>query len=65
MTRILCASSQRLGQNTAGRFGLYFEGSDVGLAHDAEDIDALQLLPDGDLVISTIGTVFAGGHGQG
>ncbi|MCB0073552.1 MAG: S8 family serine peptidase, partial [Caldilineaceae bacterium] len=52
---------ERLGQNTAGRFELYFEGSDVGLAHDAEDIDALQLLPDGDLLISTIGTVFAPG----
>ncbi|MCC6455763.1 MAG: hypothetical protein IT328_12505 [Caldilineaceae bacterium] len=46
-----------LGSNTAGTFEWYFDGSDVGLASDSEDIDALTLLDDGRLVISTIGEV--------
>ena len=46
-----------LGANTAGAFSLYFDGSDVGLSDDAEDIDALALLPDGRLLISTKGSV--------
>ncbi len=44
-----------LGTSTSGRFELYFDGSDVGLTTNGEDIDALHLLNDGRLVISTIG----------
>jgi hypothetical protein len=44
-----------LGDTTAGTFSMYFDGSDVGLSTSAEDIDALELLPDGRLVISTLG----------
>ena len=33
--------------------GLYFDGSDVGLAAGGETIDAVDVLPNGDLVIST------------
>lgn len=44
-----------LGQNTAGTFTLLFDGSDVFLGDDLEDIDALTILPDGRLVISTVG----------
>lgn len=52
---------QTLGQNTSGRFELYFEGSDVGLAHDGEDIDAVALLANGDIVVSTSGLLVAPG----
>lgn len=45
-----------LGTNTAGSFELYFDGSDVGLTRSGEDIDAIELLPDGRLLISTRGS---------
>jgi Cadherin-like len=41
------------GNNTAGTFQLYFDGSDVGLTTNSEEIDAIALTPDGRLVIST------------
>jgi hypothetical protein len=50
-----------LGANTAGSFDFYFEGSDVGLTQNDEDIDALGVLPNGHLVLSTVGTVSAFG----
>ncbi len=45
-----------LGASTSGTFAIFFDGSDVGLTRSAEDIDALDLLPNGDLVISTRGS---------
>ena len=36
-------------------FSLVFDGSDVGLGGGSESLDALQLLPDGRLIVSTIG----------
>lgn len=45
-----------LGTSTAGTFSLYFDGSDVGLTTNGEDVDAIDLLSDGRLVISTVGT---------
>ena len=42
-----------LGNNTAGVFSLYFDGSDVGLTLNSEDVDAMELLPDGRLLLST------------
>jgi hypothetical protein len=45
-----------LGTNTAGAFTWYFDGSDVGLTTNAEDIDAIDFTPDGKLVISTLGS---------
>jgi subtilisin-like proprotein convertase family protein len=45
-----------LGPNTAGTFELYFDGSDVGFGSSSEDIDALYVLANGDLLISTIGS---------
>ena len=36
-------------------FGLWFDGSSVGLTTGGEDIDAIGVTPDGDLLISTIG----------
>jgi hypothetical protein len=45
----------RLGTTTQGRFELFFDGSDVGLSTASEAIDGAGFLPDGRLVISTIG----------
>ena len=45
-----------LGEDTAGAFSLYFDGSDVGLSTSSEDIEGLELLDDGRLLISTSGS---------
>ena len=44
-----------LGGNTAGSFEWYFDGSDVGLTTNGEDVDAITLLADGRIIISTTG----------
>ncbi|MGH3064809.1 MAG: PKD domain-containing protein [Gaiellaceae bacterium] len=44
-----------LGVNTAGSFSLYFDGSDVGLTAGSEDVDAVELLSDGHILVSTTG----------
>ena len=36
---------------------MYFDGSDVGLTTTAEDVDALELLTNGNLLLSTEGAV--------
>ncbi|GAB4440522.1 MAG: hypothetical protein OHK0015_36610 [Chloroflexi bacterium OHK40] len=46
----------RLGATTAGRFEFFFDGSDVGLDTDGEDIDAIGIRADGKLVVSVEGT---------
>ncbi|BAY25936.1 beta-L-arabinobiosidase [Calothrix sp. NIES-2100] len=43
------------GDFTSGRFEMYFDGSDVGLTNDSEEIDAIAIDRDGNLVISTKG----------
>jgi hypothetical protein len=45
------------GSTTAGTWSWYFDGSDVGLSGTAEDVDALAVLPDGRLLISTVDSV--------
>jgi hypothetical protein len=45
-----------LGSTTVGTFSLYFDGSDVGLTTNAEDVDAVELLQNGHLVVSTVNT---------
>lgn len=50
-----------IGSNTAGTFEWYFDGSDVELDADGEDIDAISVMQDGRLIISTVGVVKAGG----
>ena len=52
-----------LGTNTAGSFELYFDGSDVSLTTNGEDIDAVSLDSEGNLVISTIGNHNVGFRG--
>jgi hypothetical protein len=44
-----------IGPTTAGTFEWYFDGSDVELTLDGEDIDAFAVLSDGRLVLSTTG----------
>ncbi|MEM9774824.1 MAG: hypothetical protein AAF902_09605 [Chloroflexota bacterium] len=45
----------KIGRKTEGSFQMYFDGSDVGLTTNAEDIDGLSILDDGRIVISTLG----------
>jgi hypothetical protein len=53
---VLRFDATSLGSLTAGRFSLYFDGSDVGLDDGtSEKIDALTLRPNGRLLISTNG----------
>jgi outer membrane protein assembly factor BamB len=49
-----------LGSNTAGSFSVYFDGSDVGLNFAPDDIDALDVLVNGDIMISTRGSTNVG-----
>lgn len=44
------------GSSTAGTFEMYFDGSTAGLTTNGEDIDAVTLLANGDLILSTIGS---------
>ena len=46
-----------LGSATAGTFSLYFDGSDVGLSTNNEDVDAFDVLADGRIVFSTLGSL--------
>ncbi|MEM7801217.1 MAG: FG-GAP repeat protein, partial [Chloroflexota bacterium] len=52
---ILLFKPTSLGPNTAGTFSLYFDGSDVSLTSNGEDIDAISLDSDGNLIVSTLG----------
>ncbi len=51
-----------LGTTTAGSFSMYFDASDVGLSSSGEDVDAVMLLDDGRIVISTAGRTSTGAH---
>ncbi len=44
-----------LGATTAGTWSFYFDGSDVGLTTNNEDVDAIAILPSGEIGISTLG----------
>ena len=45
------------GADTAGSFEMYFDGSDVGLTTNGEDVDSVDVLVDGRLIVSTRGGV--------
>jgi subtilisin family serine protease len=53
---ILRFTPTSLGSTTAGTFSMYFDGSDVGLSTDAEDVDAIALTSTGNLLLSTAGS---------
>jgi len=53
---ILAFTPTTLGDTTSGTWAMYFDGSDVGLADtSSEDIDAMDVLPNGDIYLSTLG----------
>ncbi len=58
---IIRFSPSNLGAATNGVFEFYFDGSDVGLTTNGEDIDAISFDSDGDMNISTTGTTTANG----
>jgi VCBS repeat-containing protein len=52
---LLLFTPSRLGSSTAGVWHLYFDGSDVGLTNANENIDAVAVLENGNILISTVG----------
>jgi hypothetical protein len=54
-TDIVKFTATQLGDTTSGTFEFFFRGSDFGLSPTAEDIDAIDVHPDGRLIVSTIG----------
>ena len=44
-----------LGATTAGAWSFYFDGSDVGLTQNTEDVDGISILPNGAIGLSTTG----------
>ena len=54
-----------LGSTTAGAYSLYFDGSDVGLTTNSEDVDAIAITADNRLVISTEGSYSVSGLSNG
>ena len=53
---ILKFTASEFGHHTAGEFELLLDGSEFGLDTDGEDIDSVQLLSDGSLLLSLIGS---------
>ena len=49
------------GNDTAGSLELYFDGSDVGLDSNQEDIDGISIASNGDILISTNSSYSIGG----
>jgi len=49
-----------LGEKTKGAFAWYLDGSDVGLTQSSERIDAVDVLPDGRILISPSGAAQVG-----
>ena len=62
---ILRFDATSLGTNTAGTFGMYLNGIDVGLDVSAEKLDSVSLLPDGRVLISTTGNPVVAGVSGG
>ena len=52
---IVLFSPTSLGADTAGSFSLFFDGSDVALTSNGEDVDSIALAADGRLIVSTQG----------
>jgi hypothetical protein len=54
-----------LGSTTAGSFSYMLDASDVGLSVDTEDVDAIDVAPDGRVVLSTNGAFVVSGVSGG
>lgn len=52
---VLRFTASSLGNTTAGTWSMYFDGSDVGFSTNDEDVDGVELLPNGHLLVSTVG----------
>ncbi len=61
---ILRFTPTSMGSTTAGTFTMYFDGSDVGLTTNNEDVDAIGLTAAGKLLLSTVGTFSATVSGE-
>ncbi len=62
---VLRFQASSLGTTTAGAWSMYFDGSDVGLSSSDEDVDGLEMLPNGQLLLSTTGSFsVTGASGQ-
>ncbi len=61
---ILQFTPTSLGSTTSGSFAMYFDGSDVGMSSNGEDVDGISLDGSGNLLISTVGTLNANGVSQ-
>jgi chitodextrinase len=48
-------SPDSLGETTAGSFAMHFDGSDVGLTTAGEDVDAIAITENGELLLSISG----------
>ncbi|MFQ6029928.1 MAG: Ig-like domain-containing protein, partial [Dehalococcoidia bacterium] len=64
-TDIVRFTAASLGEDTAGVFDLYFHGRDVGLASNDDDVNSIELLPDGRILVSTKGNFTALGDEGG
>jgi hypothetical protein len=53
------------GEDTAGSFSFFLDGSDMDLAANGEDIDGLYEFSDGSLGITTTGSIAVGGLARG
>jgi hypothetical protein len=53
------------GEDTAGSFGFFLDGSDIDLTANGEDIDGLYEFSDGTLGISTTGSIRVGALASG
>jgi len=51
------------GESTSGTFSVFLRGADIGLTTNNEDLDAIDRLADGSVVISTIGGASVPGLG--
>jgi hypothetical protein len=59
---IIAFTPTSLGSNTSGTWMMYFDGSDVGLnTNSGEDIDGINVLPNGDIYLSTLGAFAVSG----
>lgn len=58
---VLQITPTSLGSTTAGTWAMLFDGSDVGLTTDNEDVDAISVSTDGRLVLSTLGAFSVSG----
>lgn len=45
-----------LGATTSGTFSMFLDGSSLGLSTSSENIDGIDVLPDGRLLVSTLGS---------